>query len=410
MSLYFPDGEVMPIAGASPTAFFHERGEWNEEQKTTLIDLEGKILLFLDQPHYKLLETLRPMLSHDKKELEYKITDKNKSGQNRTKRIIVRGFPSVAFSTTKMNPDEQEKTRMIMLSPSVDHDKLEEALRLLTVKKGDPEEYDKLVNEDPGRIFLTQRIKAIRQTKFNKVVIPNSEELIFKRFMGRRTHLIARHQRDYPRIFSLIKAHALLNCFNRERKNGSGIIASQLDIDAGFKLYEMIEESNEIGLSPHIYQIYEKVIKPLMGDIGTDRKQIQRQYYLVYHKMLQPRVLNEEILPQLEAAGLILQEPDPEDKRRMMIVPAYYERNINVQTLDVPVPRPQVKETPESQFWETLASLKAIVGTVTYNSLVGELMSIRKWPLEEAEKYIDMMERKGKIMGVPNNITRITPT
>lgn len=417
MSTYFPTQEVMIIAGASPMAFFHDRGEWDDDRKATIIDLEGKILLFVDQPHYMLMEKLRPLLSHDKKELEYKITDKNKGGQNKTKRIFVRGFPCVAFSTTKMNPDEQEKTRMIMLSPSIDHDKLEESLKLLTLKKGDPEEYDKQITEDPKRIFLMQRIKAVRQTKFNKVVIPNSEESIFKRFMGKRTHLLARHQRDYPRIFSLIKAHALLNCFNRERKNGSGIIANQADIDAGFKLYEMIEESNEIGLSPHIYQIYEKVIKPLMGTLGTDKKQIQRQYYQTYHKMLPPRVLNEEILPQLEAAGLILQEPDPEDKRRMMVVPAYYENNISRTSGGVggsenlllvgTVPPDHRDISPplnkEGQFWQCYKSLKAIKGRVTRKEWIQELVDIWKWDEMEAAEKIGKAEASGRIHGVAND-------
>ena len=410
LASYFPAREVVTVAGASPMAFFHDRGEWDDVRKVNVIDLEGKILLFLDQPHWQLLEKLRPLLSHDQKELVYKITDKNKGGQNKTKNIIIRGFPSVAFSTTKMNPDEQEKTRMILLSPSIDQDKIKEALQLLSLKKGNHQEFEKQIQSNPQRAWLMTRIKAIRQTKYREIIVPDHEESVLKRFMEKHQHLMARHQRDFPRIFGLIKAHALLNCFNRECSEGR-ISATKEDIDAGFKLYESIEESNEAGLSPHIFKIFTEVIKPLLNpEVGLNRKDIQRRYYAVFRKVLAPDQWNRELLPQLEAVGLIVQEPDPEDKRRMLIYPAYQENIVEVQTLDIPKPAPKQKLSEEGQFWETLESLTAILGEVTHNALVGELMDVRKWKQEDAEKMIAGMEAKGKIMGVPNNITRIKPT
>ena len=74
---YFDESEVLVIAGASPTAFFHDKGYYDEENKRYMVDLEGKILVFLDQPHFQLLEKLRPLLSHDKKELAYMIAVKS---------------------------------------------------------------------------------------------------------------------------------------------------------------------------------------------------------------------------------------------------------------------------------------------------------------------------------------------
>ncbi len=37
--------------------------------------------------------------------------------------------------------------------------------------------------------------------------------------------------------------------------------------------------------------------------------------------MLSPETLKREIIPQLEIVGLIVQEPDPDDKRRLLIYP-----------------------------------------------------------------------------------------
>jgi len=75
------------IAYSSPTAFFHDKGTWDEEKEMITINLENKILIFLDQPHNQLLERLRPLLSHDQKELSYKITDKREKLGLRTKNV-----------------------------------------------------------------------------------------------------------------------------------------------------------------------------------------------------------------------------------------------------------------------------------------------------------------------------------
>ncbi len=330
LSAYFSPDEVIKIASASPTAFFHERGQpifegegEPKKLKHFLVDLEGKILIFLDQQHFQLLEKMRGILSHDEKELTFKITDKSAKMGLKTKTVLVRGFPSVFYCTTSQSPDEQEKTRLILLSASIDQDKLQESIKLLSLRKGNSHEFAKQVSEHPGRAWLVSRIKGIRQTGIREVIIPNHEETVCQRFLKKHQFLMPRHQRDFPRIMSLIKAHALLNVFHREKvMNGHGgepisILARQDDIDAGFALYEKIADSNERGLSPYVYGIFETVIKPL-GQ-GVKREEVQRKYYEVYHEMLSAEALKREILPQLETVGFIVQEPDPDDKRRLLI-------------------------------------------------------------------------------------------
>src|SRR3989442_11366354 len=66
--------------------------------------------------------------------------------------------------------------------------------------------------------------------------------------------------------------------------------------------------------------IYESVIVPLTtnGD-KVDRKAIQQKHFEIYHRLLPPDRLRKETLPALESAGLIGQEPDPQDKRRTLV-------------------------------------------------------------------------------------------
>jgi hypothetical protein len=121
-------------------------------------------------------------------------------------------------------------------------------------------------------------------------------------------------------LVSLIKGCSLLNCFQRQR-SGNTIEASQHDIDEGFILYDKISESNEAGLSPYIYKIYTDVIKPqLFEEVGLKKKDIQKKYFSIFHKMLSRGMLA-DILSQLEAAGLIEQRPDPEDTRSKVVYP-----------------------------------------------------------------------------------------
>ncbi len=107
----FPAQDVKEIGYCSPTAFFHDTGEYNKELEGYMVDLSRKILIFLDQPHTQLLERLRPVLSHDQKEIRLKITDKSQKHGLRTKNVIVKGFPAVIFCTAGLTIDEQEATR-----------------------------------------------------------------------------------------------------------------------------------------------------------------------------------------------------------------------------------------------------------------------------------------------------------
>jgi hypothetical protein len=327
LSNYFPENEVMKIGSASPTAFYHRGGEWDEERKAVICDLKHKNIIFIDQPHFALLERLRPLLSHDDKELHYMITDHSQKYGLRTKNVIIRGFPSVFFCSTKQDPDEQEKTRMLLLSPSTDQEKLRESLELSALRKSNREEYERRISQDPKRVWLMRRILGVRQSGIREVIIPDDGKGVYDRFINEHPYLQPRHQRDFPRIFSFIKAHTLLNCFNRDKPEGKqdSIIATQTDIDAGFALYKEIELSNELGLSPHIFKIFVDVIVPLLSydgiQKGVTRDDIIRKHYEVRHKMLSPETLKREIIPQLEIVGLIVQEPDPDDKRRLLIYP-----------------------------------------------------------------------------------------
>jgi hypothetical protein len=337
IAYYFPEEDLLIISYSSPTAFFHDSGEWNEGTRTVVVNLERKILIFLDQPHDQLLQRLRPLLSHDQKELTVKITDKSEKKGLRTKNVVLKGFPSVIFCTGSLKIDEQEQTRHILLSPEVSQEKIREALLLKAMRKANPKAFEEFLKQHPEREVLKKRVREIKNAHVRNVIIRDYVKIV-ERFYSKYPKLKPRHSRDIERLISIIQGLALLNLWHRERDGEGNIYASDGDIETGFQLYDEICESQELGIPPYIYNFFNDIIKPLFIEankhlletekqkkeeeaqpIGITSKEILKKHYEVYGRLLPEWQLRREILPALEDAGLVYLEPDPNDKRRNLI-------------------------------------------------------------------------------------------
>lgn len=330
----FPEDDVIEVGYCSPTAFFHDVGEYDKKREGYLVDLSRKILIFLDQPHTLLLQHLRPLLSHDKKEIRLKITDKSQKAGLKTKNIFLKGFPSVIFCTAGLKIDEQETTRFLLLSPETNREKIRQAIYEKIRKETDSDMYELSLENNPERKALKERIRAVKLANVQDIKIGSPDKLE-EAFFGENKVLKPRHQRDIGRIISLIKAFALLNLWFRE-KNGSIIVANDDDIKEAFKIWDTISESQEYNLPPYIYQLFQDVIVPawndknqnrsagfeeITGQLGLTRREVTLKHIQVYGRVLADWLLRQQIIPMLENAGLIVQEPDPNDKRKMLIYP-----------------------------------------------------------------------------------------
>src|SRR3989344_2750916 len=233
ISNLFPSEDVMKLGNCSPTAFFHEQGEYNKDKNAITVDLSRKIIIFLDQPHTALLERLRSLLSHDEKEMHSKITDKNQKGGNRTKTVIIKGFPSVIFCSAGLRIDEQESTRFLLLSPEVNREKIRQAVIEKIKKETDIDAYKDWLNSNPERKMLKDRILAIKQADVMEINI-HSPEKVEEKFLSGNKKLQSRGTRDVGRIISIAKSLALLNLWFRERI-GSTVIANDDDVEGAFK-------------------------------------------------------------------------------------------------------------------------------------------------------------------------------
>ncbi len=329
---YFPEQDVIELAGCTPNALLYDASSYNKEKDHYLVNLERKIIVFLEQPGTDLLGKIRPLLSHDKKELRFESTDPNKM-KKRT--AILRGFSSVIFCTAGLRIDEQEATRFLLLSPDTDQEKLREAVIASMRKESNKEKFNAEIESDPLRGLLRERIHAIRNYNIANIIIPD-EEIVIERYLKSLPVIKPRHQRDNKRLLGLIKACALLNCFHRE-KAGNDIIANQNDIDTGFELWEKLSESQELNLSPYLCDFLKTIIiptykealeKPIdsnnfgFDDIrGATRSDVAKKYYQVNGKFLDANYFRTQILPTLVTAGVVREEPSPTDRRNKLIIP-----------------------------------------------------------------------------------------
>jgi hypothetical protein len=331
----FPKEDIITLAYCSPTAFFHEQGLYNKEKNEIVVDLSKKILIFTDMPDQALISRLRPLLSHDEKESRLKITDKAQKGGNKTKNIVLLGFPSVYFCSAEMRIDEQESTRFLMLSPSIEHEKIYQGIKQSIIKASDSKKFNDDLNSDPNRILLKNRILGIKQENISDVKIPDTDYLE-KLYLKEGASVRPRQQRDIKKVISIIKGFALLNVWFIE-SSGDYILATKKDIDDGFNLWNKISYGQDFGLAPYLFEIYSKIIMVLWNEPGDDnlsrllggegkrhsitRVEILKKHFEIYKTPLGMQKLRQQILPQLEQVGLIVQERSTEDNREMVVIP-----------------------------------------------------------------------------------------
>lgn len=336
---YFPDEDKIESSGASPTSFYHTEGIEDEERNAKIVSFERKILIFYEQSNPVLQAKLRPILSHDSWEVNYRITNKNKSGKNRTELIILEGFPATVFCSAALRLDEQESSRAVLLSPEPSQAKLRAAIELQHKRGTDEKAYNEWLESQPDRIALKERILAIREEYVEYIKLPNNDA-IKERFYSSFPKLKQRHTRDFTHLQQLIKAIALLNLWHRKQPDGS-IVANQADVDQAFGLWEQLAQSQSLGIPPTAIHFYKTHILPTYYEVrkaypkasvpqialGISREQLCRHFLSLEKTPLADTYLRKEILPQLEAGGLIIQDkPLVGDKRSRLIFPQWFPR------------------------------------------------------------------------------------
>ena len=334
VSQYFPQQDVNVYGKTTPTAFYYSRKlrRKNPETNEPYIDLERRIMIFVEQPDTKLQENLRAILSHEKKTVPFAITNREKGGRNASDEGYILGYPSTFFCSANTNIDEQEQTRCLILSPDSTREKVMAGIDAYIDKSCHRNAFEAKVASDEDRKLLMERIRYIKSLHVDSIDI-NDSDYLKKRFLEKLVgNVPPKAMREIGKVTSLAKAVALINAPHR-MVNGK-ITVSRDDIDQAVDLWGSICESMVYGVPPQVFDFYKKVVIPawlrknkgICPAKGVSNIELRAEHFRQMGCFPDTESIRRKWVPMLRDAGFIRceklrKEQGGDDGRELLVTP-----------------------------------------------------------------------------------------
>ena len=355
---YFPQTEVWMLGGLSPTALVHDYGilidseseeeidpvedkpkkedykddkgrldkhafqaaqkRWRDRLRKAyyLVNLQRKILVFLEAPHPETYMRLRPVLSHDAPQISYKFTDKPGGGALRTMHVVLKGWPACIFCTTEAQYIEDLATRGFTITPDMDPEKYKAAIELKGEIRAYPWKFD-LDQDQEFRILQSyMEVLAGRLSLTNRVVIPYAKEL-----SSVYPSTLPRDMRDHDHFLALIQMSCLLHLYQRPFLLLNKVqywMANIRDYLTALELLKNFEETTRAGIPGHIVTFFHKVVAPFRGPVNYEDL-VEKHNETMAEKVSKKRLY--KYVELLRDIGWVDTVEDPEDKRRRLVYP-----------------------------------------------------------------------------------------
>ncbi len=351
-----------------------------------LVDMTRKILLFLEPPHQETWARVKPILSHDKYEIQFRVTEKTGRGRLFVNKIVVRGFPVSVFCSARDDLNqwsmwEEIQSRHEITSPNMALIKYLQANKLSAIRKGLPQsvveakidlgkvrEAERYINEIITRITgLQLAVKAVSSQPYPNLSWVPYADLISEIF----PHETGVRMREFHRLLSKVSTIALCHMSERPFIKIQGvpyIITTIFDLQEAIEIttlsvdlppfkakwYEEVFQnaikSKQEGLQPASQQMkviddvnnqnQEQQESPSMLQVGVTSKEISEYIATKLNKTLAPRKVYTRYLYPLESEGMIRMEKDKEDQRRNL----YFLESLNSKGAAKPLSIERVKE------------------------------------------------------------------
>lgn len=319
-----------------------DRRIWKERMQHSkyVVNLHGKILVFLEPPQIETFMMLRPILSHDAKEISFRFVDKSGSGSLQTRNVVLRGWCATIFCTTNIDYLEELSTRSFTASPSATSEKYRAGINLtgdrsaFPMKYREDEEYELLKNY---LSFLSERQKTDLITKQEytpfKVMNPFARE-----FTAVYPSHEARSMRDIQHILALMNVSATFyhlqrpsirieedltdEGHDRESEIEHYILVTFHDLVNVFQFLPQIAETTLMGMPQSVIDTFRKCIIPLYKENpeGITYEQLVEKHNEVMNvKMAYTSIRNH--VKALSDVGYVTTILDREDRRKKRIKP-----------------------------------------------------------------------------------------
>ena len=310
---------------------------------THLIDLNGKILVFLEQPKPDLWEIIKPILSHDNKEISFDYVDNEKPRTldgDKVQKVIVRGWPAFVYCSAKDESNwsvwPEIQSRFLISSPNMRKEKYEESNLLIAQRKGLPSfiqeqvivsEHDRKASKDCVS-HLIQQLNAIQLQ--NSIWIHYGEILAEALKAEKGTDV-----RNAKRIFSFLNIIPLVKseCRQRLSINGNTSIIAMLD-----DLSEVLAITQNLnGIPAFKMKFLREIFCPKFyskkepdkskdgkieeDEIAVTTKDLKEYYRSKFGKIITTDSIRKTYLNELHNNGLIEEEESKIDKRQNIYKP-----------------------------------------------------------------------------------------
>jgi len=355
---YFPESDVWFLGGMSPKALVHQHSKlldkdgeeinlsekpekplkkdyaneeefkdamasYKEKKKAFYdrliesyhyINIDNKIFVFLEAPDPETMRMLYPILSHDKRRLEYRFVDKSQSGL-RTVKVVVEGWPSAIFLTTDKKYVEELATRSFTVSPEETTEKIEASNQLTNLKASLPWECELETEEFHIIKTLIENIKDTLTKEKVDVVIP---------FLDLYTQFpkdIPRDMRDFSHFTQFLKAFTILHLYQRPcitLGKKKFVLATSQDVVDGYTIFKELFESTRTGTEQRVLNFYYEFM------LGKDRCYVS-DLTTEYNKAKTGKAISDFAirywLDRLNEIGYVEKREDPQDKRKNIYIP-----------------------------------------------------------------------------------------
>lgn len=289
-----------------------ERTSWDTRLANSYIyiNLWHMTLLFQEAPEEDVLRSLFPILSHDRRRVEYKYTDPKTLI---TKTVVLEGWPATIFLDIGKDYMKEFSTRTLTSSPESSIEKIDEANTLTNTQASYPWDFEGDTEEEK---IIRHLILAIKQqltgTKI-KVVVP----FTLVKFLPKER---ARDMRDLKHFFRFLETLTALHVFQRPLlKKGNSIyaVSSVDDVIFSMTLYSRILETTRTGAQNVILKFYHDIVK-------QGPKWLKRELVSEYNKTAKRKLSGDTIgkwLQRLEELDYVNVQKWTEDKRLNVYLP-----------------------------------------------------------------------------------------
>jgi len=431
----FPECDVITVGRMSPTALIHQHGiliDKNgnplqekideidekiiksedkktkkdlEQQKKILlagsrncVDLKNKILLFLDNPTPATYDMLKPIMSHDKKEISYKTTKGD--GSLSVKETVIRNWPVFIFCSAK-NEDKNEvweeiKTRVLMTSPESTVTKYKEANRYTALKMSTPSWASGVYHDDEDEKWskwyvaeFKNKLNDLCRDGGNPVLNPLASRLadIFPSSQGD-------YMRHFARLCSFISLETMINTDRRpiyELGGNRSVVTTIDDVDQACKILGDIS-----SIPPEKIKFYREVFSPLferkaagvtttLDGAWLTSTELVEEYTQVLGKTTNTKKILENYLKPLTDAGVLESDTNPDMKQQNM-----YRKNGKLSIQNIAELKSKTIEDSKTVESGVRSCLESLIRSSTKNGISKEKITLNDEPIT-VEELIDVI-------------------